>query len=734
MFVSGLRDRLLGLEDTQQVQGVSLSLGAPWAEQGPAWMVLGCLVLIASAVLFYLRWQPPRRRLVRTGLAWARAAVLVLILAALAEPALTLVVLSRPRPSLWLLLDGTDSMAIADAVAPAERAALARAVGMQGVATADVSANTPPPTRIDYLKALLQKKDDNLLTALEKQFRLRAFSFEGPTGVRLLELAPGGRSRADGRHLAGQLTTRGQVTALGAAIGDLTQRHATGSLAGVVIFSDFNQNSGPSAVEAARQLGVKVYTVGVGPSAALDLSVAIQAPLVTKKDERATVAVNVQQQGLAGTTALVRLAARPVGATAPSAAQEPMIGQKSIRLAEASHTLEFAYVPEQAGQVELAAEIEPGEGETLRDNNRAVREMAVRDDFIRLLFVEYEPTWEWRFIKEVFHRDKLVGTRGFRTFLRSSDPKVRQAGELFLPTMAPPRAEFFAHDVILLGDLPASALSSRFCEMAEEFVRQFGGGLVVLSGPRFGPGQLAETPLAKMLPGVVDPAGRLRDREPLALRLRRMFGERYYRQFWGQMLHRLAMSHALGTQKRFVVRTDRQRYQPEDRVLLSVEAYDNDFQPMAEQSVPGAVLRGELILPQQAAREGAQVQTLSVPLVRKGLFETRFPVLAGGEYRLRVTDPLGGLPAEVAFMVASASLERQRPVRNTALQEAIAETSGGRSYDLASVARLPAEVQVAPKGEILQKVIPLGSTWLAFCLVAGLLLTEWAVRKWSNLP
>ena len=79
-------------------------------------------------------------------------------------------------------------------------------------------------------------------------------------------------------------------------------------------------------------------------------------------------------------------------------------------------------------------------GESARDSHRATREMMVRDDFIRLMYVEYEPTWEWRFIKEVFHRDKLVGMRGFRTFLRSSDPKVRETNELFLPSISPERS------------------------------------------------------------------------------------------------------------------------------------------------------------------------------------------------------------------------------------------------------------------------------------------------------
>ena len=142
----------------------------------------------------------------------------------------------------------------------------------------------------------------------------------------------------------------------------------------------------------------------------------------------------------------------------------------------------------------------------------------VIDDFLRLMYVEYEPTWEWRFIKEVFHRDPLVGVRGFRTFLRSSDPNVRTSDPLFLASIAPKRSEFLANDVIFLGDMPASALNERFCDLAREFVTQFGGGLVIISGPRFGPGQLAETKLADILPVVVDPLGPAARRSPVPSR------------------------------------------------------------------------------------------------------------------------------------------------------------------------------------------------------------------------
>jgi len=826
MNATRLVGRLLGLEEAQAIDQIRPSLAAAWVRDGSAWLLFGCIGLVALALVFYARYQAGRRLGPRMGLAAARALVLCLLLVILAEPVLTVRVTSRLRPTLWMLFDGTDSMALSDEMPQAKRGQLAEAVGL--VPESGKSPSSPrkpssagepskPPRRVDYVKALLRKQGNNLLERLGDEFRLRAFLFDRPDGVRAIDPAAGGDGRLDRTHLAEQLSTEGEVTAVGAALGDLARRHATSNLAGVVIFSDFNQNSGPPALKEAGRLGVKIHTVGVGPVAAVDLAVDLQVPPVMKKDERSSLVATLRQDGFAGETVEVRFHARPVSGSS-AAAEGVLLAERTVTLNNPTETFELPYVPEQTGRWVFTAEVEPLGGEVVEENNRAARETTVRDDFIRLLFVEYEPTWEWRFIKEVFHRDKLVGMRGFRTFLRSADPKVRKTNDLFLTTLSPARSEFFAHDVIVLGDMPASALSPRFCRMTEEFVGDFGGGLVVMAGPRFGPGQLAQTLLGDLLPVKVDPNGRVRHREPFRLRrtadadqydfmrlgrsarendkawgnlgplswyqpverlrplatalaehptdacvdgktrqplvaagnygrgevvylgfnetwrLRRRFGEQYYRQLWGQLIHRLALRHALGTQKRFVVRTDRRRYQGDDQVLLTVEAYDAEFQRLTEQDVPGRKLSAELILPGNGLLGASNVRPLSIPQLRDGVFEARIPVFAAGEHRVRVKDPIGEEDAEITFQVARVSVERQRAVRNVALQKAIADATGGRSYDLATVSRLPDEIEHVAQTETSIRVIPLWNTWLSFACVVLLMLGEWLGRKWVNLP
>jgi hypothetical protein len=809
--------RLLGLEETQAIQRVEPALAAPWAQSAPAWLLFGCLGFLVLAIVFYTRYQYGHRRGARMTLAISRALLLSLLLLILAEPVLTVRITSRLRPSLWLLFDGTDSMAVADDMPEDQRARLAAAVGAaQDPSAKSPGGGAPRLSREDYVKALLKKSEGNLLTRLGEKFRLRAFLFDRPEGVRAVEMASAADNKVDPKRLAEQLTTDGQVTALGAALDDLARRHATSNLAGLVVVSDFNQNAGPPAVQAAQRLGVSVHTVGIGPIAAADVGVDLQAPPVMKKDERSTLVATVRQDGLAGQTVTVRFAMREMGASGDAGSATPL-GERTVKLDASTQTVDFPYVPTQTGQFLFTAEVEPLPEEVVTENNRAQRESMVRDDFIRLLFVEYEPTWEWRFVKEVFHRDKLVGERGFRTFLRSADPKVRQTNELFLPALTPPRSEFFAHDVIVIGDLPSTALSPTFCRMTEEFVGKFGGGLVVLSGARFGPGQLAQTPLGDLLPVKVDPNARRSDRplfslartvdaaqydfmrlggsdaendkawnnlgqlswyqpverlRPMATalaehptdtcvdgktrqpiiaahyygrgeviylgfneswRLRRLYGEQYYRQFWGQMIHRLALRHALGSQKRFVVRTDRRQYQADDQVLLTVEAYDANFEPLTEDKLTGRKLSAELVLPGKSNLDG-ESRPLGIAQLREGIFETRFPAFAAGEHRVKVKDPITNETAEATFRVAAVSVERQRAVRNVSLEQAIADATGGKSYDLTTVAQLPDQIQLVPKLETNVEVISLWNTWLSFGCVVLLMLGEWLGRKWVNLP
>jgi hypothetical protein len=823
---------LLGIDEVQSIDRLTASLAAPWAEGGAFWVFLLAAASLVAGLVYYVRLQSRGSRASRVLLGGCRGLLLALLIVTLADPVLEMTVIHERKPLLYAIFDGTDSMAIADELPAAERARIERAVGWQPKPSE--SSASQKPTRTDYIQALLRKAGDNPLARLlrDNSIEVEPFLFDGNTTsqLRKLDAAKGsgfaGSRRLDLPQLAAQLSTKGQVTALGSVIEEINQQFGSSRLAGVMLFSDFVNNAGISALgggaeSPASRLGVPVYAIGVGATEAIDLAIDLQTDPKMKKAERSSVVVKLRQSGLEGQTVTLRLAAHKLSEQA-AGEREIAIGQRTVTLTGGGESLDFPFTPEDAGRFEFVATADALPGEVVSQNNQVARQVNIIDDYLRLMYVAYEPTWEWRFIKEVFHRDKLVGMEGFRTFLSSSDPKVRESNVLFLPTLTPRRSEFFAQDVIFLDDMPQAALSQRFCEMVKEYVSNLGGGLVVIAGPRFGPRELYQTLLADMLPVIIDPNADLRTAparpefrpritphaarypfmqlgsdaaetekawdnlgklpwyqpvaavhpqaevlaehptdkcgdgktpEPLIAirkygkgevvylgfnetwRLRREYGEKYYRQFWSQLIYRLGMSHALGAEKRFVARVDQQQYRAEDKVTLTVEAYDENYEPLGDdklgnEKLSGRGLAAELIVPGTA---GAQPQPLVVPLVRKGLFETHIPVYAAGAYSLKVTDPVTGRAAEQRFEVTPLSAERRSGVRDERLQTELARATGGRAYDLTTVSRLPGDLKLQPITERLSRNYALWTTPLWFGLVVALMLGEWLARKLIRL-
>lgn len=806
---------LLGLKDVSSIDELNLSFGAPWAQEGPFWVFFGVVVLIALAFFFYLNFQPKRAPLV---LATCRGLLLAILFLTLADPILRITTTRLQKPDLFVVVDGTDSMAIEDKLPQKEREALASATGLRLVGETD-------PSRIALVQSLLKKPEGNLLEELQKKdVNLQLFIFDGNTTSQLRKIA-GEKSpltNVDPATVAEQLSTKGQVTAIGSVLSDARQQAS--NLAGVVIFSDFANNSGiaPLGDRSGRQgspaskLNVPIYTVGVGATEAIDLAVDIQTQPKIRRAENTTVLVKLQNSGLQGRSVGVKVTAQRLSGERGDVEEITPVGERTVTLETASDVVEFPFQPKEAGRFRFVVEAEPIEGEIVEQNNTSYRDTNIIDDYVRLMYVAYEPTWEWRFVKEVFYRDKTVGMEGFRTFLASSDPRVRESNELFLPTLTPKRSEFFANDVIFLDDMPATSLSPRFCDMVREFVYELGGGLVVIAGPRFGPRELYNTPLAEMLPVKIDPQLSLKsDREfkprltgmapaypfmklgetdvetakawdnirglecyqPVAAvheraevlaehptdlcadgkthqpliairrygqgevvylgfnetwRLRRAYGEKYYRNFWSPLIDRLGLSHALGNQKRFVPKLDRPQYQVEDVVTFTVQAYDENYEPLTQEKLESQPIVAEITSPGRGLT-GPQTRELNVSMLREGVFEARIPVYTPGKYSIRVKDPVTQEFMEYPFDVTGLSAERRNATRDLRLQTELAAETRGKTYDLTTVSALPNDIKT--ESLVLKQTNnhPLWSTPLWFGVAVLLMIGEWLSRKLMNM-
>lgn len=821
---------LLGLDRVASVDRVRPGLGAEWAtrDSGLFWLCLATAAIILLVSLFYLRYQRRGPRRMRILLAAARTLLLLLLLLTLAEPLVRVTLTRLERPVLFVVFDGTASMGLRDHYDPVQQTELGKATGLQ----VESGVADRPPTRQDYVAAWLSRAerpggDASLLAQLDASDKceLRVFVFDGRTESRVQQLSGsnGPDETTNWSLVADQLTCSGQVTGLGTVLRDLGRQVARRRLSGVIMVSDFVQNSGehplsesdPTVGSPLKQLGVPIYAVGVGAERGKDLAVSIHPDVKVRRGEQTNVSVRLRHSDLDGEVVRVRLLAqtRSAGREFNDVVE---VASREVTLAGSDQLMEIPFVPDHAGEIDLCAEATVVPGETVTENNRATRRIRVIDDFIRLLYVAYEPTWEWRFIKEVFHRDPAVGLRGFRTYLASSDPRVRQSNPLFLPTLTQSPSEFFATDVVFLDDLPQTTLTPRFCSMVERFVRDLGGGLVVIAGPRFGPQQLLNTPVAKMLPVIIDPKSRIDDQREFALqlsprasefpfmqldedpelnrkawqnlgrlpwyqpvankheraivlahhptdlcldgrtpqpliavrrygagevvyvgfnetwRLRRKYGDKYYRRFWLPIIDRLGLSHALGARKRFVVRVDRSTYRIDDEVIATVQAYDQDYRPLEPGALEGESLSAELLRSDETGQP-IPVQTIHIGSIRSGVFETRFPVLDEGTYQIRVQDPITQDYSEQSFTVTGASAEMRGTVRDAELARRLGEQSHGASCALEEANTLTDRIKLEPLRETEEHFYAIWTTPAWFTVVILLMLGEWLLRKWINL-
>src|SRR5262245_45054620 len=113
--------RLLGIENAASIDRIEMTLAEPWAEGGAFWVFLLAEALIVAALVFYVRVQMQGPRWARTILGVARGLLLAMLLVTMADPVLELGLVNLQRPLLYVVLDGTDSMAIEDELPGGER-------------------------------------------------------------------------------------------------------------------------------------------------------------------------------------------------------------------------------------------------------------------------------------------------------------------------------------------------------------------------------------------------------------------------------------------------------------------------------------------------------------------------------------------------------------------------------------------------------------------------------------
>jgi hypothetical protein len=459
----------------------------------PFWLAILLMVAIAGLAGGFYFTESMRlgkgRRLVLAGL---RALVLCTIVFLLCKPVAVRDVRTQKNRPVVLLADNSQSMTQKDprpSVADQVRVAIVtdKLSPDHGIgAPANVGTlSADRPTRADLVKAAFANKRLDLVGKLRKKGPVQPFLFGSRTR---------GFPDTDEYPWLAALNADDPRTQLTDTVAELLQRDENDLPAAIVLVTDGRDNGSGTqwddlAREAAR-LKVPIHVYGIGGSAAGFLvlkDAAIQDTLFV--EDTVTVPFRFRAQGLKD--AEVELSLTLGGKEVASKRVPAKDGQ------DVTESLSFTPAKEDAaaGKKEIVASVKVIHGnEPLED--KFAKMVRIADRKVKMLYIESNPRWEFKFMMQAFKRDRRVDP----TFLLiNGDRKAMESGPPFVANFPDTRKDLFAYDLLVIGDVDANYFTAEQRTWIKDFVAE-GGGLVVIAGRLHAPATWLGTPLADVLP------------------------------------------------------------------------------------------------------------------------------------------------------------------------------------------------------------------------------------------
>ena len=455
---------------------------------GPGWLLVA-LIVASAAGLGWLIWTrlpklEPRNqsapqnqmRSWRASVVWAMQATLVaLVLLLLWRPALSVAELKSQQNIIAVLVDDSHSMA-----------------------TPDSGADRKSPRESEAVSVLT----GGILAGLGKRFQTRVYRLDG--GLTRAASVTGIQPTAAATHINDGLKHLAADTA------DLP-------IGAVVLLSDGAENNGGielDTLNALRNRRLPVHTIGFGrerPTHDVELEEVSVATRATA-DSRLSATVSFTQHGYAGTKIVlsVRDGAHSL------ADREVTLGPDGITQTE---TVFFS--AGSAGVKQLTFTVTPLPGEESAANNALERLVTVSGQQRRILYVEGEPRWEYKFLRRAAEDDHQLQVV---SMLRTTENKlyrqgIKDPGELADGFPVRPE-DLFAYDAIIIGSVEANYFTPGQQELLREFVDRRGGGLLFLGG-RFAlsNGGWGASSVSELVPTFLPPGNTTFHRDPATVQL-----------------------------------------------------------------------------------------------------------------------------------------------------------------------------------------------------------------------
>ena len=403
-----------------------------------ALLIVAAAIVLAWLIRSRLKEAAPAMRGWRAGVIWGLQTMLVaIVLTLLWQPAITVAELKPQQNIIAVLVDDSRSMAKSENGSSREAQAV---------------------------KAV----ENGVLGGLSRSFQTRLYRLDD-TAARIDSLQ--------------DLRPNASSTRIGDSLKQLSAETSDLPIGAVVLLSDGGDNAGgigADAISALRARHIPVHTVGFGRERAerdVELDGAEIAPRALA-GSRLAAKIVFHQRGFAG--ARINITVRDL-----SSGPGKTLASRSVPLGpdggQQTETLMFDIGGAGARTLEIAAV--PLTGEESQANNTLTRVVNVASDPRRILYLEGEPRWEHKFIREAEEDDGMVQ---IASMVRTTANKTYRQGVADSKELVggfPTRAEdLFAYQGLIIGSLEAGYFTPGQQELIREFVDRRGGGLLLLGG------------------------------------------------------------------------------------------------------------------------------------------------------------------------------------------------------------------------------------------------------------
>ena len=424
---------------------------------------LALLVVVVAAAAPWRSYTQVRGNsppLDRRVLAAVRLVALAVLAFCLLRPVLVLSSVVPQQNFLGVLIDDSRSMQIADR---------------------DETA------RLQFVEDQLATTDGELRSALNERFSLRFFGFSSET---------------DRLDVVNELGYSGTRTHLGQALERAHDELSGVPLSGLVVVTDGADNAEDGLGESLLPIqaaGVPVFTVGLGREEfERDIQLGrVETPRRVLKGASLVTDLVVTHRGYRGETVTVQ-----------AEDEGRIVGSEEVVLAGDGEpqTVRLRFTAGEEGPRLFTFRVSPQPGEMVTQNNIRDSLVVVEDREEKLLYFEGEPRFEVKFLRRAVSDDENLHVSILQRTAENKFMRLDVEGPDDLVGGFPrTRAELYKYRGIILGSIEANYFTPDQLRMIADFVNHRGGGLLMLGRHRsFGQGGYAGTPVADVLPVVLD--------------------------------------------------------------------------------------------------------------------------------------------------------------------------------------------------------------------------------------